>query len=114
MAAGSRPLAESSSRSPRTARESKIKNVTLCLLERFAELLCDLVVVVFGQRVASTDDQGDWPVDDLQGGQSREGSVIGELVGSGYSHAPDDGQINGETLRVANPFDGAAVGHSAM
>jgi hypothetical protein len=36
------------------------------------------------------------------------------LVGSGYSHAPDEGQIDGESLRIANPFDGAAVGHSAM
>jgi hypothetical protein len=90
------------------------KNVALCLLERFAELLCDLVVVVFGQCVASTDDQGYRPVDDLQGSQARKSTVIGELLGSGYSDAPDDGQINGETLRVANPFNGAAVGHSAM
>jgi hypothetical protein len=88
--------------------------VTLCLLERFAELLCDFVVVVFGQRVAGTDDQGYRPVDDLEGSQARKGTIVGELVGSGYSHAPDDGQVNGETLRVANPIDGAAVGHSAM
>ena len=64
--------------------------------------------------MASTDDQGYRPVDDLQGGQARQSTVIGELVGWGYSHATDDGQINGETLRVANPFNGAAVGDSAM
>jgi hypothetical protein len=55
--------------------------VRLRLFDGFTEFFGDAIVVVVGQCVTGSDDQRDRPVDDLDRGQGRQPTVVGQLIG---------------------------------
>src|SRR5689334_22418628 len=79
------------------------------VFDRLADLLRDPAVMLFGQCMPGRNRQGDRPVENLDGGQHAQGTVVREVLRTRYPHSAHHRQVNAEGLRLGDPLDGVTV-----
>ena len=80
------------------------------VFENFAEIFETLVVLLLCEGVPGGDEQGDGPIDDLEGDERCYGAIVGELLRRWEPNGADERKIEYKSLGCIESSRGSAFG----